>query len=249
MNMKPFLLAGALTMSLAASAQEQPLTETKRQRESTEWIVSYAYNANDEKLPRVLLVGDSICNGYHPFVRTELAGTANIAFFATSKCVTDKSYLRSLAFFLDEYKYAVIHFNNGLHSLTTDPKEWEAGLRASIKLIKEKGNGAKIYWASSTPLKDQEKTEKAKALNEIAARVMAEEGVPTDDLFALMDPLDRNASWSDTYHFKDDAKKIQAKAVADCVRSALGAKKASADEAKAALKAGGSETGPDGKIK
>ena len=241
-------LLGALLMTASAYAQEQSKPQAQHPREATEWIVSYAYNANDEKLPRVLLVGDSICNGYHSFVRDELAGTAYVAFFATSKCVTDKSYLRTLAFFLDEYKYSVIHFNNGLHSLYTPPDEWEASLREAIKLIKEKGNGAKIYWASSTPLKDPKLTEKAEVLNKIAAKVMAEEGIPTDDLFALMNPLDRNTNWSDTYHFKDDARKAQAKAVADCVRAAIGKGKASEAEAKAALKAANSETGPDGKI-
>jgi hypothetical protein len=151
-----------------------------------------------------------------------LAGTAYVTFFATSKCVCDKSYLRSLAFFLDESDYAVVHFNNGLHSLSSDRQDWELCLRAAIKLIKEKGKGAKIIWASSTPLKDPKLTEKAKELNAIAGRVMAEEGVPTDDLFALMDPLDREKNWSDTFHFKGEAKKLQAKSVGDCVRKALG---------------------------
>lgn len=217
-------------------------------REATEWIVSYAYNASDTKLPRVLLVGDSICNGYNKEVCQELAGTAYVTFFATSKCVCDKSYLRSLALFLDEADYAVVHFNNGLHSLSSDRQDWETCLRAAIKLIKEKGKGAKIVWASSTPLKDPALTAKAKELNAIAARVMAEEGVPTDDLFALMDPLDRDANWSDTFHFKNEAKKMQAKAVGDCVRTALGAGKASEAAAAAALKAASTAAGPDGKL-
>lgn len=217
-------------------------------REATEWIVSYAYNATDARLPRVLLVGDSICNGYSKDVCEELAGTATVTFFATSKCVCDKSYLRSLAFFLDEYDYAVVHFNNGLHSLSSNRQDWEACLRASIQLIKEKGKGAKVFWASSTPLKDPKLTAKAQELNAIAARVMAEEGVPTNDLFALMDPLDREANWSDTFHFKGEAKKKQAKAVGDCVRQALGAGKASEAATAAALQAASTATGPDGKL-
>ncbi|HNX33094.1 MAG TPA: SGNH/GDSL hydrolase family protein [Kiritimatiellia bacterium] len=229
-------------------AQEPPKTQAAHPREATEWIVSYAYNANDAKLPRVLLIGDSICNGYSKDVCEELAGTAYVTFFATSKCVCDKSYLRSLAFFLDEYDYAVIHFNNGLHSLSSDRRDWETCLRASVKLIKAKGKGAKIYWASSTPLKDPALTAKARELNAIAARVMNEEGVPTNDLFALMDPLDREANWSDTFHFKGEAKKRQAKAVGDCVRQALGAGKASEAAAAAALRAAATATGPDGRL-
>lgn len=229
-------------------AQEQPKTQVEHPREATEWIVSYAYNANDAKLPRVLLVGDSICNAYQDGVCRELAGTAYVTFFASSKCVCDKSYLRSLAFFLDEADYAVVHFNNGLHSLSSDRKDWETCLRAAVRLIKEKKPSAKIVWATSTPLKDPALTAKAKELNAIAARVMAEEGVPTDDLFALMDPLDREVNWSDTFHFKDEAKKMQAKAVSECVRKALGAGQAAAADAAAALKAANTATGPDGKL-
>jgi len=242
------LVAGLCLAAGYLGAQEQPKTKVDHPREGTEWIVSYAYNANDAKLPRVLLVGDSICNGYSGEVCKELAGTAYVTFFATSKCVCDKSYLRSLAFFLDEYDYAVIHFNNGLHSLSSDRQDWESCLRASIRLIKEKGKGAKIYWASSTPLRDPALTAKARELNAIAARVMTEEGVLTNDLFALMDPLDREAHWSDTFHFKGEAKKMQAKAVGDCVRRALGAGKASETAAAAALKAASTATGPDGKL-
>ena len=228
-----FTMALCCCLGSLLSAQEQPKTQVEHLREATEWIVSYAYNATDTRLPRVLLIGDSICNGYNKEVSQELAGTANVTFFATSKCVCDKSYLRSLAFFLDEYDYAVIHFNNGLHSLSSNRRDWEACLRAAIRLIKEKGKGAKILWASSTPLKDPKLTEKAKELNAIAARVMTEAGVPTNDLFALMDPLDRETHWSDTFHFKGEAKRLQAKAVGDCVRKALGVGKASAGPATA----------------
>jgi hypothetical protein len=240
---------GTCLTGVSLCAQESAAVKTEHPREATEWIVSYAYNANDTKLPRVLLIGDSICNGYSADVCSELAGTAYVTFYATSKCVCDKSYLRELAFFLDEYTYAVIHFNNGLHSLSSDRVDWERNLRAAVKLIKEKGKGAKIIWATSTPLKDPALTAKAKELNALAARVMAEEGVPTNDLFALMDPLDRAANWSDTFHFKPEAKKRQAQAIGACVRQALGAAgPASTADAAAALKAAHTDTGPDGKL-
>lgn len=239
---------GLCSLTGLLAAQEPPKTRVEHPREATEWIVSYAYNASDVKLSRVLLIGDSICNGYNKEVCNELAGSVNVTFFATSKCVCDKSYLRALAFFLDEADYAVVHFNNGLHSLSSDRQDWETCLRAAVKLIKEKGKGAKLIWASSTPLKDPALTAKAKELNAIAARIMADEGVPTNDLFALMDPLDRNANWSDTFHFKGEAKKMQAKAVGDCVRKTLGAGKAAEASAAAALSAASTATGPDGKL-
>jgi len=216
--------------------------------EATDWMISYCYNASDNKLPRVLLVGDSICRGYESLVRDELAGTAYVSFYATSKCVTDPTYLKDLAFIIGERDYKIVHFNNGLHSLGADRKAWEAGLGAALDLIKEKTHGAKIIWASSTPLKDPALSEKARELNGIAERVMQARNIPTDDLYALMNPLERGVFWVDTYHYNPEAKKMQAKQVADLIRETLGAKKATEPEARAALAAAASETGPDGKI-
>ena len=218
-------------------------------REATEWMTSYWYNASDNSLPRVLLIGDSICKGYESLVRDDLAGTAYVSFFATSKCVSDPTYLKALGFMLEEYDYKVIQFNNGLHSLNADRGAWKAGLAAALDLIKEKGKEAKVIWATSTPLKDPALTEKAKELNLIADGVMKSNGIPVNDLFALMDPLDRNAFWADTYHYNDAARKMQAKQVADAIRQALGVtKKASAADAQATLAAAASATGPNGKI-
>lgn len=192
-----------------------------RQREGTEWSTSYWYNANEHRLPRILLLGDSICNGYQSMVKDKLAGVAYTSFWATSKCVTDPTYLKLLSFILGEYDYEVIHFNNGLHSLNTDRTEWEAGLRAAFDLLKAEGRGAKIVWATSTPLKDPELTAKAKELNAIAAKVVAEYGFPTDDLFALMDPQDRDKLWSDTFHYHAEGRDMQATQVAETIKPLL----------------------------
>ena len=217
-------------------------------REGTEWVVSYSFNATDETTPRVLLIGDSICNGYNNEVKNNLAGAVNVTFLATSKCVCDRSYLPLLDFMLSENRYQVIHFNNGLHSLGSNREDWERQLRAAIRLCREKGQGAKIIWASSTPLKKADMTEKAKELNAIAARVMKEEGVPTNDLFALMDPLDRTVFWNDTYHYKPAGNKMLAHAVSTAVLNALGIKPAGAGEARRALEAAKTETGPSGRL-
>ena len=48
-------------------------------------------------------------------------------------------------------------------------------------------------------------------------------GIVTNDLFALCDPLDRATNWSDTYHFRPEAKAKQADQVAGSVLAALAA--------------------------
>lgn len=196
----------------------------KRQREGTEWSIMYWFHANQTALPRILLIGDSICNGYQSVVRRELEGVAYTSFYATSKCVTDRSYIKELTHVLDEYDYAVIHFNNGLHSLDTDRTEWEAALRQTVQTLRDKGKGAQLIFATSTPLKDPKLTAKAKELNAIAVRVMKEEGIPIDDLFALMDPQDRSM-WRDTFHYHTAGRNMQGKQVAAMIKKYLPAKK------------------------
>lgn len=200
-----------------ALAWEEPKRIERHKRENIEWTVAYSYDGVKTNLPRVLLIGDSICNGYQAKVRGELAGKATVSFWASSRCVCDARYLRELEFYLDAEKYDVIHFNNGLHSLHSYLPDWKNSLRAAVRLIKEKANGAKIIWASSTPLKDPKLTERVREQNAIAAQIMKEEGIPTNDLFALMDPLDRGTFWSDTFHYKGPGIDKQAKQVARVV--------------------------------
>ena len=213
----PSLVLLALLAVLAAPAASLGA----HQREGTEWTIIYWYNANETALPRVLLVGDSICNGYQSMVKDKLAGVAYTSFYATSKCVTDPSYLKELAHVLGEYRYSVVHFNNGLHSLGTDQKEWATALRGAFDLLRDKGQGAKIIWATSTPLKDPTLTAKAKALNETADPIVKEYGFPVDDLFGLMDPQDRAKLWSDTFHYTTEGREMEAKQVADSIRPLL----------------------------
>ena len=203
---------------------ECPVSDNLRGHENIEWSISYAFGLTDatREQPRVLLIGDSICGGYKDGVRDELKGMMNVTYWISSYCVTSPGYLRLLSFYLDETDYAVIHFNNGLHSLLTPPADWEKGIRAALKLIRTKQPKARIVWSSSTPLKDPVKTEKVKVLNAIADKVVAEMGgIATDDLFALMDPLDRETNWTDTYHYKPAAISLQTNQVSAVCLKAL----------------------------
>ena len=42
-------------------------------------------------------------------------------------------------------------------------------------------------------------------------------GIETNDLFSLLDPLDREQNWSDTYHHKAPVRKKEAEQVAASV--------------------------------
>ena len=201
-----------------------PVSENVRGHENVEWSRSYAYGLTDEtkNLPRVLLVGDSICNGYQGRVREALSGKVNVSYWVSSYCVTSPNYLKFLDIYLREAKYDVVHFNNGLHSLGTSTDAYAKGLEAAFSLIREKQPDAKLVWCSSTPLTNDVKTVKCRELNAAAASVVAKlGGIATDDLFSLLDPLDRTANWSDEYHHREAVQKKESERVSAAVLSAL----------------------------
>ena len=203
---------------------ECPVSQNLRGHENTEWSIGYAFNLtdNNKDLPRAFLIGDSICNGYQAGVRNILQNKMNVSYWVSSYCVTSPGYLRLLAFYLDEVKYDVIHFNNGLHSLSTPTADYAKGIKAALQLIRLKQPQAKLIWVSSTPLKKPEMTAKAKELNDACRKVVAElGGIEINDLFKPMDALNRDIHWSDTFHFRKTAKDMQAAQVSEACLSAI----------------------------
>lgn len=202
---------------------EYPVFENVRGHENIEWSGAYAFNLTDGKkdLPRVLLVGDSICVAYQEPLRNLLDGKMTVSYWVSSYCLTSPGYLQQLSFYLDEAKYSVVHFNNGCHSFSAKGEDWEKGLRAAFKMIRIKQPQAKIIWATTTPNKDANNNAKVVALNAIAAKVVADtKGIAVDDLFALMNPLDRALYWKDNYHFTTEAVNMQARQIADvCLKT------------------------------
>ncbi len=198
-----------------------PKTTTRR-REDVEWSITYTFRALETDKPRVLLIGDSICNGYHGSVREKLEGKVNVSFWASSKCVTDPDYFRELDFMLGAYPYDIVCFNNGLHSLSTDRDEWDAAYASAVAFIREKLPNVKLSLTLSTPLKDANLTAKSASLNETVRRVAEENGLPVIDLFVAMDVLDRDEYWSDTFHFRGPAIDIQGSILRDHILERLG---------------------------
>lgn len=220
------VMLAALTGFGAGRPEEaaQPISENLKGRENIEWSIGYAYGVTDETrhLPRVLLVGDSITAQNHRHVRTELAGKLNVSYWASSYCASTPRYLPLLEFYLNDAKYDVIHFNNGLHSLWTSDADWERGFRAALELIRRKQPQAKVIWCSSTPYTPYKADQNAKvvARNAQAAKIVAEYGFPTDDLHTPMARLFPTA-WSDGVHFHEAVQKVQAKHVANSILKAF----------------------------
>lgn len=127
-------------------------------KESIEWCDIWVSNANQAKLPRVLLIGDSITRGYYPEVEKNLSGKAYVSRLSTSAFVTDPALLAQIAAVLENNKFDIIHFNNGMHGWGHSEKEYEAGLLTMMETIRKYAPNAKLIWAATTPLKDSTAT-------------------------------------------------------------------------------------------
>lgn len=234
MLIKTLVLSSVVVLGVSLSAQDEkcPVSKNIRGHENVEWSIAYAFHLTDENrcLPRALLVGDSICNGYQKRVRELTQGVCNVSYWISSYCVTSPEYLRLLDIHLSSERYDVVHINNGLHSLETDVQSWAKALKEVLQLIRTRQPDARVVWATSTPLKDSTRTAKVVGLNAAARSVIAEVGgIETDDLFSLLDPLDRESNWSDVYHHRESAQELEAKQVARfiCPGKSLSARKKS----------------------
>ena len=194
--------------------------------------------------PRVLLIGDSICNGYQDAVRARLDGLVNVSFWASSQCVTDPDYFRDLDRVLRIMPCSMVCFNNGLHSLVSDREEWTQAYSAAVAFIADSLPDAKLSLTLCTPLTDPDKTAISSELNDFARDVADDRELDVIDLFTPMDALDRERYWRDVYHFTPEAISMQADIIAAHVLDALGL-----SDARPGFGRASTVTGPEGGIK
>jgi hypothetical protein len=196
-------------------------------RERIEWADIWVTDADKDDLPRVLLIGDSITRGYFGEVEKRLAGKAHCARLTTSKCVSDPSFPDEVELLLKQYRFAVIHFNNGLHGWGYREDQYQDGLLRLIETFKQHAAGAKLVWATTTPIRERdnlqqisERTERVRTRNRIASEIMKDRGIPTNDLYGL---VEQQPDWhsGDGVHFNGKGKEAQAKQVAESVLECL----------------------------
>lgn len=183
---------------------------------------AWEFVKDDPALPRVLLIGDSVSRGYTIATREALKGQANVH-RAPENCGPTANGLKKMDIWLGTGKWDVIHFNFGIHDRATDPAVYEANLEKLVLRMKE--TGAKLVWASTTPIpRDEAKKQDPAAIverNAIAARVMQKHGVATDDLFAFITPELARAQNPNDVHFNPLGYDLLGKQVAESVRAVL----------------------------
>jgi len=183
-------------------------------------------------LPRVLLIGDSISMGYTVPTRKLLKGKANLHRILENGGPTIRG-LAKLSKWLGKKRWDVIHFNWGLHDLKVMPDgkhqvpidQYEKNLTDLVKRLK--ATGAKLIWASTTPVPDKttrppRSNEQVMAYNAVAKKIMDANKIPIDDLYAFALPQLEQIQRPKNVHFTEKGSAVLARQVAASILAALG---------------------------
>lgn len=200
-------------------------------------------DAENPNLPRVMLIGDSISVGYTDGVREELAGKANV-YRVQGNAGPSSSGVQQVDKWIASStgRWDVIHFNFGLHDVklgtggkdnrpypTADghqvpAADYERNLREIVTKLKR--TGATLIWCSTTPIPQGKLNPPRQpgdevTYNQIAQKVMTENGVVINDLQAAALSQKPGIQLPANVHFTKEGSAVLAKHVAASIKAVL----------------------------
>jgi acyl-CoA thioesterase-1 len=240
-----------LALGLALSAVMAADVPTAKAAKSAPPVAKeFAPIVDDPKLPRVLIIGDSVSVAYTLDVRKNLAGVANVHRIpanggSTRTALGEYGLVRWLK---PGEKWDVIHFNEGLHDMSyrfpddrdkndkgeyasptnggrpnVSLEQYEKNLRLIVARLKQ--TGAKLVFASTTPVPEATAAKYVKdselPYNAVAKKVMAEEGVTWNDLWAAVKPRQAELQGKRDVHFMPSGSVVLAKHVTAAIAREL----------------------------
>lgn len=186
---------------------------------------------DDPRLPRVLLIGDSISIGYAVPVRRLLAGRANVHRIPANGGPTTNG-----TFLIDDWlgrgTWDVIHFNFGLHDLKRlddgEPQVPLEAYRRYLKLIaaRLKKTRARLIFATTTPVPEGKVSPPrlpadVALYNRAAVEVMHEAGIEVNDLYGRVLPRLKELQMPANVHFTNAGSEELARFVAGAISARL----------------------------
>jgi len=185
------------------------------------------------KKAKVLLLGDSIRMSYQPLVAEMLEDEAEVV-GPEENCQFSAFTLSSLDRWIEELgKPDVVHWNNGIHDVGHNPDrkpvqypldEYISNLKGIIMKLRE--TGAKIIWATSTPVHPERpftsdswawRNDEIDQYNKAALELIKGESIPVDNLHSIV-AKDVDAYLAeDMLHLSEEGIKKCAEAVASII--------------------------------
>ncbi len=192
-------------------------------------------------MKKLLLIGDSIRMNYDKYVRQALEGKAQVLSPDENACFAAYTYY-AIGDWEHNYRFGedvdVIHWNVGLHDVIrfhydeplTPPEIYGYYLGRIIHRLKDVYPNAQQIFALSTPGRDEKyvlpwivrKNRDIDEINRVALEVMRENGVPVNDLAAVVRQYDPDEIYADATHYNYTGAVILAKAVLRKVCPVLG---------------------------
>lgn len=178
------------------------------------WLLPTVVVAQDQSLPQVLIIGDSIYQQPSAEVSKALKGKVKVVFAAIQpgEVRNTETVLNQLDQLLKNQSWDVIHFNLGLGDLVycapgmnsfrvmpidaggvraTSPTQYEQNLDQLVKRLQS--GGAKLIWASTTPIRHSGTKLFVKGseieYNAIAEKVMRRHGVAINEMYGFVKDL------------------------------------------------------------
>ena len=192
-------------------------------------------------MKKLLLIGDSIRMNYDHYVRQALEGQVQVltpdenARFAAYTYYSIGDWEHHLRFGED---VALIHWNVGLHDVIrfhyeepmTPPEIYGYYLSRIIHRLRDVYPNAQQIFALTTPCREEKyvepwfvrKNKDIDKINEAAVKVMRENGIPVNDLAAVVRQYDPDEIYDSAAHYNYTGAVILAKAVLDAVCPILG---------------------------
>ncbi|HXI00708.1 MAG TPA: SGNH/GDSL hydrolase family protein [Sphingobacteriaceae bacterium] len=195
-----------------------------------------ATKASIKRLPKVLIIGDSISMGYTPFVQKLLQGKAVVT-RPNENCFDSGNGLKKADIWLNGEKFDIIHFNFGLHDLKhidkvtgkvsskiEDPVNVELSDYAlNLQQIIEKfrKSGAKLIFATTTPVPENSGStlrlpSNPPKYNQTAIKVMKYNKVVINDLYKVV-MKNPTLQKPNNVHFTDKGSEILARQVTKAI--------------------------------
>ena len=187
-----------------------------------------------DKLPNVMIIGDSISIGYTPFVKEALKGKANVVHNKGNAQHTGTG-LEKLDEWLGDTKWDVIHFNWGLWDLcyrskqskvygnrdkingkiTFSPEEYGKNLEELVVRLKK--TGAKLIFATTSYVPEGEAGRKVgddKVYNRVALKIMKRHQIQVNDLNKLSKKVHKEHKKADgDVHYTPNGSRLLAQPV------------------------------------
>lgn len=193
-----------------------------------------------EKMPDVLIIGDSISIGYTPYVKKALEGEARVVHNAGNAGDTGRG-LEKLDEWLGDTDWDIIHFNWGLWDLcyrseqstvygnrdkvngtvTFTPEQYGENLEKLVIRLKE--TGAKLIFATTSCVPEGEAGRfkgDDKRYNKVALKIMKKYGVEVNHLNKISRKIHKkHAQAEGDVHFTPEGYELLAEPVIEIIRA------------------------------